>query len=278
MPFASYIGGCLGRMFGPLVKAHRVAHHNIANIFPEKSKKERNALVKAMWDNLGRTAAEFPHMPRLQEGKYLEILGREYMRASEADGYPTLFVSGHFGNWETLPVSITRLYGSIAVVYRHANNPWTDKMIQYVRNHYQSLSISKTDGTRDLVKTLKASRSIGMLIDQKMNTGVAVPFFGRDAMTSPAPATAMLKYGAQIVPVRTQRLKGCRFRVTAYPPIDFVPTGDHEADTAAVLRSIHEYFEIWIRDCPEQWFWVHRRWPASLSVRNSLRDNRCSDG
>lgn len=261
MSAASWTGGKIARIFGPFFKAHHTALRNLEDVFPAFTTCRRHAIVGDMWENLGRTAAEFPHMPHLTEGTRLEIIGKEHILAAFASDRPHLFVSCHMANWETMPKAVS-LYGKKSpLVYRHANNPLSERIIQYIRASYQSRGISKTEGTRDLVAALRAGENIGMLIDQKMNTGIAVPFFGRDAMTTSMPATAMLRYGAGLIPIRSERLDGCKFRVTIYPPVKYTPTGDKKTDDFAVIKTIHSIFETWIRERPEQWMWAHNRWP-----------------
>jgi len=100
-----------------------------------------------------------------------------------------------------------------------------------------------------------------MLVDQKMNDGIAVPFFGRDAMTAPAIAQFALRLGCVLVPVRTERLSGARFRITVDPPLTVETTGDRGADEYALMARITLMIEGWVRARPEQWLWLHRRWP-----------------
>ena len=100
-----------------------------------------------------------------------------------------------------------------------------------------------------------------MLVDQKLNDGIAVPFFGRDAMTAPALAQLALKYRCPVVPARLERLDGARFRLTFQPPMELPDTGDREADVFETMRRVNAIFEDWIRARPEQWLWLHRRWP-----------------
>ena len=106
---------------------------------------------------------------------------------------------------------------------------------------------------------------MAMLIDQKMNDGIAVPFFGRDAMTAPAIAEFALRYDMPLIPVRAVRTKDCHFEVTIYPPLAYEKTGDDEKDILAIMTQINAQLESWIREYPEQWFWVHKRWPNGLT-------------
>ena len=100
-----------------------------------------------------------------------------------------------------------------------------------------------------------------MLVDQKYNEGIPVPFFGRDAMTAPTVAELALRFQVPLVPARVERLKGARFRLTLLPPLDLPNSGDRAADVHTVMSQVNALFESWIRDRPEQWLWLHRRWP-----------------
>ena len=110
-----------------------------------------------------------------------------------------------------------------------------------------------------------------MLVDQKTAEGVPVPFFGRDAMTTNAPAFLALKLGAVLLPASSERLHGAHFRVRIYPPVEFTPSGDHDADILALTIKINEAIERCVRARPSQWLWIHRRWP---SPRDLLKNQK----
>ena len=94
-----------------------------------------------------------------------------------------------------------------------------------------------------------------------MNDGIATPFFGRDAMTAPALAELALRFDCPVVPVRVERLEGARFRITIDPPLDLDVTGERRADIAAAMVKVNGIIENWVREHPEQWLWLHNRWP-----------------
>ncbi len=108
-----------------------------------------------------------------------------------------------------------------------------------------------------------------LLADQKTNEGIGVPFFGRDAMTTPAPAMLALKLGATLLPASNERVGGARLTATIHPPIDFTPTGDSERDVYLLTRAITESLEKIIRERPSQWLWLHRRWPTTRATRTT---------
>ena len=80
-------------------------------------------------------------------------------------------------------------------------------------------------------------------------------------MTAPAIAELSLRYDMPLIPGRVMRTKGCHFKGTVYPPLDFEKTGDKEKDMLAIMTQVNALLESWIRENPEQWFWVHKRWP-----------------
>ena len=102
---------------------------------------------------------------------------------------------------------------------------------------------------------------VSLLADQKLNEGIAVPFFGRPAMTAPALALLALRFGCAILPARVERLRGARFRLTLYPPLDMPRSGDRDGDVMTIMTAVNATLEAWISERPEQWFWVHSRWP-----------------
>jgi KDO2-lipid IV(A) lauroyltransferase len=119
------------------------------------------------------------------------------------------------------------------------------------------------DGARAALLHLRGGGSLGLLVDQKMNDGIAVPFFGRMAMTAPALARFALRFHMPIVPIRIIRLGPARFRLVCEPPLVIALTGDSTADTYAISLAMNATLERWIREDPSSWLWLHRRWPKA---------------
>ncbi|HEY0836322.1 MAG TPA: lipid A biosynthesis lauroyl acyltransferase [Azospirillum sp.] len=262
---ASAFGGWLGRTVGPWLSGTRTARRNLTRAFPDKSPAEIDAIITAMWDNLGRTMAEYPHLDALGDsgpGGRTELVGADEVAAMRDDGKAGIVVAGHLGNWE-VPCAMARKRGlEMALVYRAPNNPMVDRLLVDLRGAASATQIPKgTEGARALIRVLAKGGHVGMLIDQKMNDGIPVPFFGRDAMTAPAAALLALRQGIPIRPMRTERLDGARFRITVFPPLEPPATGDRNADARILMQRINGLLESWVRERPEQWLWTHRRWP-----------------
>jgi KDO2-lipid IV(A) lauroyltransferase len=263
--WASAFGGWLGRTLGPRLAITRRARRSLSRALPDLTPAECDRAILAMWDNLGRVVAEYPSLPSIRvfapDGP-VEVVGLENVEAARAGGKQLIFVSAHFGNWELASLAATQYGLKIAQIYRAANNPIVNALIMRFRAMLDVEAIAKGPaGARRTVAALREGRHLALLIDQKMNDGIPVPFFGRDAMTAPAVAELALRYGAPIVPTKVERLAGARFRLTLYPAIEPDRTGDRRADVASTMARLNRIIEDWIRADPGQWFWLHRRWP-----------------
>jgi len=257
---ASALGGWMARAVGPFLSAQEIAVDNLSMIFPAMPAREKRALLAAMWDNLGRVAAELPHLPGDRLYERITVTGAEHL---PAHGTPVIFLSGHLGNWELSYPIIHRRGLPITVVYREANNKYVDKIVADIRATQADDMFPKgARGAIRMGRAIKSGHSLAMLVDQKMNEGIAVPFFGRPAMTATAIAEFALRYNMPLIPGRVIRTKGCHFAATIYPPLVFEKTGDDEKDVLAIMTQINAVLESWIRETPEQWFWVHKRWPS----------------
>ncbi|WP_245644218.1 lysophospholipid acyltransferase family protein [Magnetospirillum moscoviense] len=259
---ASAVGGAVGRWIGPRLKVSNVARRNLAQAFPDWDRAAIEATLVRVWDNLGRVAAEFPHIDYLIANR-LEIVGIENIHAMRDDGLPGLFFSAHFGNWE-LGTGAAGLQGlPLTLVYRAANNPWVEDIYRKGRTvSSQAGQIQKgSDGAREIMTVLKGGGHIAMLVDQKMNDGIKVPFFGRDAMTASAVARFALKFKCPVVPTKVERLRGAHFRLIVLPPMDLPDSGDAHADTLDIMTRINAIIEDWVRADPGRWLWLHKRWP-----------------
>ena len=264
---ASALGGRLGALVGLLAPGlTRRALRNVGRAFPELPPERHRAIVRGMWDNLGRNFAEHPHIDRLWDDTRagrIEMVGGEHLRALAAqERHPSLIVSGHLANWELLPSTGARHGLSMTLIYRRPNNRLIDHLMTGRRRAGGGRFLPKgQEAARAMVNTLLRGGSIAMLVDQKLNDGMPVPFFGRPAMTAPSLAQLALRYRCPVLVARAERLGGARFRVTIAPP-EFVPdTGDREADILAYMTWINALLESWIRERPEQWLWLHNRWP-----------------
>jgi KDO2-lipid IV(A) lauroyltransferase len=259
---ASRLGGFIGRTLGPRLPVSRRARDNLHRAFPKLGGPEIERVVVGMWDNLGRVAAEYPHLGKIDcyaEGGRVEVIGVEILDRLSDEGASCIFFGGHIANWEIAPLGAAQRGMVLHYIYRRANNLSVERIVRAARAPGGGrLAPKGRRGTRLIAAALRDGDHLGMLVDQKFNEGIAVPFFGRDAMTSPALATLHRLHGCRVVPARVERLGGARFRLTVYPPLE-IPA--READAYTIMCGVNTILEGWIRERPEQWLWLHRRWP-----------------
>lgn len=262
---ASALGGRLARLIGPHLRGDRTARRNLARAFPEKSQADIDTIMAGLWDNLGRTIGEYPHLEEIQTtgpGSRVEVVDEDGVHKGLRESGAYIFLAAHQANWEISAKAATDHGVGFAGIYRTASNPVVDWLVRRSRRSiYTDLLPKGRDGAKQTIGVLRAKRGLGMLVDQKFNEGLPIPFFGRDAMTATAPAELSMTFGCPLVPVQVERLEGAHFRMTVHPPIRVSKTGDRKANVRAALEQINALVESWVRARPEQWFWIHRRWP-----------------
>lgn len=270
---SSNLGGAAMRWLGPLFPASRTADANLRLAMPRLSRAERARIIRGTWENLGRTAAELPHLAQLRRcphGPGWELEGGEHIEVLRAQGGPAIFFSAHLGNWEVIGPAVMALGIPLAGFYRAASNRLADEMIGELRREARGGDVvmfaKGAPGARSALAHLRTGGFLGMMMDQKMNDGISVAFFGHDAMTAPALARYALRFRCPVVPIHVVRLGPMRFRLVCDAPLALPSTGDPAADTRAVTLAINQTIEKWIRAAPESWLWLHRRWPAGQPV------------
>jgi KDO2-lipid IV(A) lauroyltransferase len=265
---ASNLGGFVARHVGPWLPASRTALGNLAFAMPELTEPERRLMVRNVWDNLGRTVAELPHLGGLQRtvaGPGWECDDDSTLRDLVARAGPAILFSGHIANWEIgFPVAAA-LGLDVSWFYRRASSAVADQVIQGMRDeaagHHVPMFAKGAEGAKAALKHLRGGGLLGMLVDQKLNEGIPVPFFGRMAMTTPSLAQFALHFECPVIPIRSVRLGPARFRVICDPPMYSPKTGDRAADVYAMMVTVNATLERWIREQPGCWLWLHRRWP-----------------
>ena len=273
---SSDLGGFLARAIGPLLPVSRVAHRNLSVAIPELSAADRRRVVREVWDNLGRTVCELPHLGSLQQntpsGPGWEVSDPARARALGERQGPALFPTAHVGNWE-MPIVAAAAYGiRLSIMYRAATNPGVDALIQQLRRRNTADAVPMfakgAAGARQAMGHLARGGILGLLIDQKLNEGIEAHLFGLPAMTTNAAAAFALRYRCPVIPIHVRRLGPARLRVVIGQDVPLPDTGNRAADTAALTQAINDVLEGWIREKPGDWLWLHRRWPKSVTDRS----------
>lgn len=267
---ASRVGAWVMRRLGPRLSQHKTALRNLRLAFPEKTEAEREAIARAAWASAGATAGETPHLWRLnpyEPGSPVSVVGREHLDAIAASGKAAVFISGHFSNWEVITAVLCKGPVDSVITYRMLNNPHLDRLMSRLRGSMSnSPLVPKGLATRELMRALGKGRPVGLMNDQKFNEGLAIPFFGHEAMTAQGPSRLAVKYGVPVVPVATRRTGPGRFETVIYAPMWPVEGLSEEAKVRELTQRVTGFIEERVREMPEQWFWMHRRWPKAAWV------------
>jgi Kdo2-lipid IVA lauroyltransferase/acyltransferase len=266
----SDFGALFFKAFGPLTSAHRVAETNLRIVFPEAGDAEIADLLKAQWDNTGRTFLELLIMDRIiRSPGRVEVVGAERLDEIAAKEEPVVFVSGHFANFEVMPAVIVNSPVKCQITYRAMNNPHVEARVRDYRWRYgvRYFAPKGGDGARELLAALGRGESVALMNDQKFNGGVAAPLFGRICHTAPGPTRLALRFDTVLQPMSVQRKHKARFRVVVHEPIRLEKTSDHAADIEAGVRKVNTFIEDQVRARPAEWFWTHKRWPSETYKR-----------
>jgi len=265
---AAEVAARLTRRVGPLTKYQRIGRENLAIAFPEKPEAEREAILMAVWENVGRTVAEYAHLDHLwdfdwehpNQGRVVSD-DAEVFNQLRDDGKPGVIFAAHLGNWE-LPALLTGMYGfKGGVVYRSPNNARIGAEVKRIRAGLMGQLIpTGIEGVVVARSILEGGGHVGMLVDQHSRTGTPVTFFGRECLANPLLARLARLYDCPIAGVRVVRLPEHRYRIEAAGPIDPPRDAKGRIDEQGTMQVITSIIEGWVREHPEQWLWLHRRW------------------
>lgn len=258
------------RRVGPFLGEHKIGRANLAAAFPEKSDDEREAILLGVWENIGRFAGEFPHLDRMDIVDpdtrapaiidYDDVTLARFRRLRD-DGKPALIFATHLANWE-LPALVATDYGmDTTILYRAPNIGGVAKAIQDIRAvNMGTLVPTNPLSPVNLAAALERGSHVAMLVDQYFYQGIDVQFFGRPARTNPLIARLARHFDCPIHGTRIIRLGGRRFRSEVTEEI--VPPRDAKGrvDIQGTMQAITSVIEGWVREHPEQWLWLHRRW------------------
>lgn len=263
---ASDLAGWIGRTVIPLTSATRTARRNLEKTFPENTPQENERIIKNVCDNFARIMGEYQHLHKMKiyENPRFEVVGRDVIEKLKQDGQPAIIFGAHMASWEVAIMALNQAGVNTAQMYRRINNPHVDKRVMRIQQKIGYKVLHK--GTRDakkILEVLERGDHLFMLVDQKHNRGIPVPFLGREAMTAPAAVRLAMKFKCPFVPAQVERLDGYKFKITFHPPLPLVDTGNLNQDLYTNLCKMNETLETWIHQHPDQWLWLHSRWPKS---------------
>jgi KDO2-lipid IV(A) lauroyltransferase len=260
------VAGRTMRHVGPWFPEHKVGRANLTAAFPDKSAAEIEEILLGVWENLGRVGAEFAHLDRL----WALLLPSRYVDSDENlerfyrlrdDGKPALIFAAHLANWELPAVAATGRGLPTAILYRRPNVSAIAEAIIKLRSVSMGTLIPTTpDALFKAAAALERGMHVAMLVDQHFHRGVDVTFFGRTCKVNPTIARLARHFDCPIHGTRAVRLPNNRLHVELTEAVPPVRHADGQIDVTGTMQAITSVVEGWVREHPEQWLWLHRRW------------------
>ena len=251
---------CAWLLDAAIPRLRRTAMRNLEFAMPELDDRARRRIVDGAFRSIARVLVAFAHFPKLKRGdlaRWIRYDGLEHFNQAKRRGRGVLFATAHMGNWELSAFAHGILTEPMHVIVRPLDNPRIDALVERYRTLGGNRVIQKKDSARGILKALSLNRAVGILVDQNAtpDNGVFVDFFGVLACASTGLAKLAAHSGASVIPgFALWSDADRRYVLRFYPPLEM--TGDPVEDTARIQRQL----EAVIREYPDQWLWIHRRW------------------
>jgi KDO2-lipid IV(A) lauroyltransferase len=260
-----------------------VAEANLRLALPEADAGTRERIIRGVYRSLGRVAQAVARMPRLNAGNisdWVRYEGFEHYETALAKGKGVLFMTAHLGNWE-LSAFAHALFGNpMHVMVRPLDNPWLDRLVEAYRTSCGNRTIRKQDSARHVFQLLRRNEAVGILVDQNTagEDGVFVDFFGVKASATAGFVKIAMRTGAAVIPgfafwVPAEK----RYVLHFYPPLEMSPGAGGQAAVEANTQKCQDFLERVIREHPDQWLWIHRRWKTRPPGEPPLQPGHVED-
>ena len=262
LPLCRGVGRVLGLIaYGVIPRVRRVALANLDIAYGDMlTPREKRRIARGAAQNMGIVAAEFSHIPQIHGAfleKYVTIRGADQVDRSKG----SLMIAAHLGNWEWMAPVVHKVGFRIHEVVRPLDDPRMNRLVDDMRRAGGVTTIDKYGAGREVIRLLREGASVGILVDQSpRENGVPVRFFGRDTWGTIAVALAQRRTGVPVHIFSFTRNAQGHYTMAISPPLEFVRTDDLRADLVANAQRCQDAVEIVIREHPEQWLWLHRRW------------------
>jgi KDO2-lipid IV(A) lauroyltransferase len=261
------IGTLIGRIALLLTpRLTGVGDLNLRLAFPQKRPAERRQILRKLYRNLGWLLAEFCQMPRYTQEmtrSFIRYDGLDHYLAARNEGKGVLILTGHLGAWELSSFYHSLMGYPMSIVIRRLDNPLVDNLVNHIRCLHGNQVLHKDDFARSLLASMRRGETVGILMDTNMTPpqGSFVDFFGHSACTGSGLARVAIKTGARVLPgfLLWDETAG-QYILRFGAPLPVAASGDVEADALANTALFTKVIEDYIRQYPDQWLWVHRRW------------------
>ena len=258
---SSNLGGKIFEIIGPFFRSEKIINSNIKKALPDINSKNLKKIKRLMWNNYGRTFAEYMFIKEFRNGKIsknIKIDGQEILEKIKKENSQVIFISGHFSNFELMAMHLEKSGINLCAIYRPLNNIFLNGIMERIRKRYICKKQIKKGivSLRQLIALKKNNFSTAIMIDQRVSEGILSNFFNHEALTTTIPAQLIKKFNIPIVPVYIERIENINFRICVSKPIYF----DENATTDKITDELNKILEKMILNKPENWIWSHNRW------------------
>ena len=263
---SSELGCFIFKIFGSYFRSKERIFSNFKKAFPNMGSDLQKKYIEEMWCNFGRTFSEYVYLKQFRKYPelHIKINGVDILETIKSKNRPTVFISGHFANFELMAMELDRKHLNIAAVYRPLNNIFLNPLMEYLRKKYicknqipKKIPGKLGDGTRELLRAIHKKTNIAVMVDQSITQGKKINFFNEPAFTTSIPSQLVLKYNYQIVPISILREDKHSFVMNVHDPIIIDKIIDTEI---SIGEKINKEIEKMILKNPGQWIWTHNRW------------------
>ena len=258
---SSDLGGTLFEKIGHIFRPKKLIHSNIKRAIPDINSKNLKKITKLMWNNYGRTFAEYIFIKEFRFGKLssnIKIEGQEIINEIIKLDKQVVFISGHLSNFELMAMHLEKSGVKLSAIYRPLNNIFLNPIMEYIRKKYICKNQIKKGigGLKKLINYKKKNYSTALMIDQRVSEGIQSNFFNAKAFTTTIPAQLIKKFNVPVVPVYIERTDKISFKITIHKPVNFPE--NHSIQN--ITDELNFILEKMILNKPEYWIWSHNRW------------------
>ena len=258
---SSDLSGKIFEIIGPFFRSKKIINSNIKKALPDINFKNLKKIKRLMWNNYGRTFAEYMFIKEFRNGKIsknIEIDGQQILEKIKKENSQVIFISGHFSNFELMAMHLEKSGINLCAIYRPLNNIFLNGIMERIRKKYICKKQIKKGivSLRQLIALKKNNFSTAIMIDQRVSEGILSNFFNHEALTTTIPAQLVKKFNIPIVPVYIERIENINFKICISKPIYF----DEDTTTDKITDELNRILEKMILNKPENWIWSHNRW------------------
>ena len=251
---------------GFFFRSKKLTKKNISNALGNIADDKLEDIIKSMWKNYGLIFAEYMYLKKFRLNKFskphISVSGKEILDQVIKSDKPTVFISGHFNNFELMAMELEKNNINLAAIYRPLNNFLLNPYMVFIRKKYICKNQIKKGlaGTKEVIGYMKKKYSVALMVDQRLGESERYPFFNKPAHTTTLPAQLALRFDCNIIPVYLERDKNNFFKMEILNPIEINKTDNLENDKKTKKIKINQIIEKMILRNPEQWIWTHGRW------------------